>query len=764
MFEALGRRTYRSRRWVLSLAAAFVLVAVTWGIGVFSALAPGGFEDPNSESARAATIIEAELGGAEVDVIALYTDPDRTVDDAAFRNTVVETLQALPTDAVAGFSTYWSTGNPEFVSADRHSTFAALRLVGASDDDKEKSFEAVHDLLAAPGLQTQLGGPSAVFADISSQVEADIAKAEALSLPIVFLLLVFVFGSLAAAAMPLVIGGLAILGAFTMLHVLTMFTDVSIFAINIVTMLGLGLAVDYALFVVSRFREELPRTASVEDALARTMATAGRTVAFSGLTVAVSLASLLLFPQPFLQSMGFGGMAAVLVAMLGALTVLPALLGVLGHRIDALRVPQPWRRKAGAAGSPANPPGGWARVARGVMRRPVAVAAAVIGILLLLGSPFLRADFGGIDSRVLPEGTESRVVDETMASRFGGDPATSIDVVVRGGDQPGTDRYVSRLADLPGVTGAELVTERDGVSRIAVLHDERPTSSEARTIVEEIRDVPAPPGAETLVGGESAELVDLLAGLRDTLPWMALFVGIVTLLLLFAAFGSLVLPIKALAMNVLSLGAAFGAVVWIFQDGHLSGLLGFTPTGTVEASNPILMLAIAFGLSMDYEVFLLSRIREEWDRTGDNTSAVETGLARTGGIITSAALLLIVVIGAFATSGITFIKMIGVGLVIAIVVDATIVRGLLVPATMRLLGSANWWAPGPLRRAWERYGFREGEPVPAAAPSPVELPVGVPWMGPALVPITLPAADPVYVGTDVDPLFDPNAQIRVSVH
>ena len=736
MFEALGRRTYRSRRWVLAMAGAFVLVAVTWGMGVFGALSAGGFEDPNSESYRATQAIAAGLGEADVDAVAIYTDPDATVEDPAFRDAVEQTLDRLPTDVVLNTTSFWSTDSDAFVSGNRHVTYATLHLAGVTDDEKQESFEAIRDQLQAPGLETRLGGPSAVFSDIGTQVESDIAMAEAISLPIVFLLLVFVFGSLAAAAMPLVIGGLAILGAFTMLHVLTLFTDVSIFAINIVTMLGLGLAIDYALFVVSRFREELPRTANVEEALARTMATAGRTVAFSGLTVAISLASLLLFPQPFLRSMGFGGMAAVLVAMLGALTVLPALLAVMGHRIDALRVPRPRRRRRTAPGESGRE-SGWARVARGVMRRPVVIAGAVTAILLLLGSPFLRADFGGVDSRVLPTGTESRVVDEMLGSEFAADPATAIDVVVTGADtdQADLDRYLDRLRDLPGVTGAEVTASTENASRIAVRHADLPTSGEARTLVGEIRGVSPPSDAGVLVGGQSAELVDLLGGLRSTLPWMALFVGVVTMLLLFAAFGSVVLPLKALVMNVLSLSAAFGAVVWIFQDGHLSGLLGFTATGSIEATQPILMLAMAFGLSMDYEVFLLSRIREEWDRTGDNAKAVEVGLARTGPIITSAAVLLIVVIGAFATSGITFIKMLGLGMVIAIVVDATVVRGLLVPATMRLLGAANWWAPAPLRRAWERYGFRDE-------------------------PITVPTVDPVYPGNGFDPLYE---EIRIPV-
>jgi RND superfamily putative drug exporter len=738
MFEALGRRTYRSRRLVLALAGVFVAVALTWGSGVFAKLAAGGFDNPDSESGRALAAIEADFGRNDVDVVALYRSDTRTVDDPTFRADVEGVLAGLPSSAVRGSATFWSTNSGAFVSADRHATYAALQLTGADDDARKQAFEAIRDQLAAPGLSTRLGGPAAVYTDINTQVKEDIGKAEALSLPIVFLLLILVFGSLAAASMPLVIGGLAILGSFTLLRVFTMFTDVSVFAINIVTMLGLGLAIDYALFVVSRFREELPRTASVEDALARTMATAGRTVAFSGLTVAISLASLLLFPQVFLRSMGFGGMAAVLVAMVGALTVLPALLGVLGHRVDALRVPPPrWRRSSrGSAGESAGE-SGWSRVARGVMRKPVAIAGVVTAVLLVLGTPFLDVHFGGVDARVLPAGTESRVVEETLAGDFSGNPSRAIDVVLQGGDEAGRADYLDRVRHLSGVTGAEITGENGGTSRITVNFAGEPTAPAARDLVGDIRHLTPPPGADVLVGGQTAELVDLLHSLGSTLPWMALFVGIVTFVLLFLAFGSVVLPLKALVMNVLSLSAAFGAIVWIFQEGHLSGLLGFTPTGDIEATQPILMLAMAFGLSMDYEVFLLSRVREEWDRTGDTPAAVTTGLARSGPIISSAALLLIVVIGAFATSGITFIKMLGVGMVLAILIDATVVRGLLVPATMRLLGAANWWAPAGLRRAWERYGFREDH---GTAPQPVR--------GPARIeqayPYVLSAPDPVY--------------------
>jgi RND superfamily putative drug exporter len=526
-----------------------------------------------------------------------------------------------------------------------------------------------------------------------------------------------IFGGLVAASLPLVIGGVAILGAFTMLRVLSLVTDVSIFAVNIVTFLGLGLAIDYALFIVSRFREELRRDGQVEGALVRTMQTAGRTVAFSGITVAVSLASLLFFPQNFLRSMGFGGMAAVLVAMVGALTVLPALLAVLGRRVDSVRIPMPFRRRRATAAADRDADhGAWSRVAHSVMRRPVVYVGATVVLLLALGAPFLRIAFGGVDARVLPEGTPSRTVSESLQRDFTGASTSPIEVVVTGADPAALGSYVESLRAVPGVAGADVTGQAGETTRISLRYAGEATADATQDLVTAVRDVPVPSGADVLVGGETAALVDLLGSLGATLPWMALFVVAVTGVLLFLAFGSVVLPVKAVVMNILSLAATFGAVVWIFQDGNLSGLLGFTSTGTIEATQPILILALAFGLSMDYEVFLLSRIREQWDRTGDNAQAVATGLQRSGKIITSAALLLVVVIGAFSTSGITFLKMIGVGMVVAIVIDATIVRALLVPATMRLLGNANWYAPKPLLRLYDRIGFKETDEIELPGP------------------------------------------------
>src|SRR4051812_4723717 len=720
MFEALGRVMYRRRRWVVALALAFVVFAGVWGTGVFGAMTGGGFEDPDSDSSRAVQVANRELGRDAADVVVLYRSDDLTVDDPGYQAAVDDSLRGLPEGLVDATTTFWSTGAPSLVSNDRQSTFAVLQL---TDGEDEAAIDQIRDDLTAPGLHVRIGGNAVINTDINGQVSADIARAESISLPILAVMLVIIFGSLAAASLPLAIGVTAILGAFTALRGFAMVTDVSIFAVNIVTIIGLGLAIDYGLFMVSRFREEIRRQGgrgedAVETALARTMATAGRTVAVSGVTVAISLAGLLIFPQVFLRSMGFGGMSAVLIAMIAALTLLPALLAMLGPKVDALSV-RPWlrrlfRRPVALRSDTAH--GLWYRIAHSVMRRPVVYAVAVTALLVALALPFLKVQFGGIDVRVLPADQQSRVVSETIDRDFPPStqgPITAIVTLPDAVDSPAggaaLQSYVGAVSDVPGVDGATVTGAAGDTARVSIAYGGDPVDKAARDLVQAVRDVPAPDGARVLVGGQSAELADLLTSLGSLLPWMALMVVATTFVVLFLAFGSVVLPVKALVMNVLSLGASFGALVWIFQEGHLSGFLHFTPTGFVEATQPILVLAIVFGLSMDYEVFLMSRIREQYDLTGDNTAAVATGLQRTGKIITSAALLLLVVIGAFSLSGITFIKMIGVAMLIAIVIDATVVRILLVPATMRLLGRANWYAPGPLRRLYARYGIRESD-------------------------------------------------------
>ncbi|MEJ2578095.1 MAG: MMPL family transporter [Kineosporiaceae bacterium] len=741
MMQAWGRIVARFRWWVIAAAAAGFAAAGIIGPGVFGNLTGAGFDTPGSEAARALERIEATVGRQDTDVVAVYRSDTLTVDDPGFRDAVQRSLGTLTAEDVDTVLSYYDTGSPDLVTPDRHATYAVVRL--AADDLAEQmsvyqdAEKGLHD--TGPDVRVDIGGITALDVQINDQVSADLAKAEQLSLPVLAVLLVIVFGSAVAAGLPVLIGGMTVLGSFVVLRTLTLVTDVSVFAINIITILGLGLAVDYGLFLVSRFREELRPDVPVPDALARTMATAGRTVAFSAVTVAVSLSGLMLFPQLFLRSMGFGGIAAVTVAAVTALTVLPAALAVLGHRVDALRLrlPRFLRRSTGRdrehgrehgehgttvvatpGAGPSTDTGRWDRFARLVMRRPIAFAGVTVAVLVLLGTPFLHVRFGGIDERALPADAEGRLVSESLADDFHAPTTAPINVLVEGGDTAAVQGFADRIADLPGAEEVTAAARSQNATLLTVDYPGDALGSTARTLLTDIRGLSTPDGTDVLVGGLTAENTDLRASVGGRLPLMAALVVATTFVLLFLAFGSFVLPIKAVLMNVLSLGASFGVVTWIFADGHLAGLLHFTSTGTVETTQPILMLAILFGLSMDYEVFLLSRIREQYEREGDNTAAVAHGLQRTGQIITSAALLLIVVIAAFSTSGITFIKLIGVGMAVAIAVDATLVRAVLVPATMRLLGRWNWWAPGPLQRWQARYGWTEAEErLPAAGPA-----------------------------------------------
>jgi uncharacterized membrane protein YdfJ with MMPL/SSD domain len=719
MFESWGRLMYARRRLVLALAGLAVVAAAVWGTGVFGALqSGGGFTAPGSQSQQESDLATKTFGRGAADVVVLYSSPKLTVHDAAFRSAVTRTLAALPKGKVPSTATYWSTGSAQFVGSGGHATYAVVQLAGGSDSARLKTYDAVEGKFAAPGLTSQVGGQVPTYSAINKEVTSDIGRAEFISMPVLLILLLVIFGSLAAASLPLAIGAIGILGSFAALRLLTLITNVSIYSINITTILGLGLAIDYGLFLVSRFREELHRQPTTEAAVARTVATAGRTVAVSGVTVAVALAGLMLFPETFLRSMGYGGVATVLVDMLAALTVMPALLAVLGPRVNALRV-----RRSAARPQADEHSGAWYRVAHSVMRRPVIYVVVIVVALLALAAPFRHITWGGTDARALPAGAPARVVTEALNRDFPGNPASPIEVLARldgpagaPAQQAALASYVQRLDHVPGVSAAQVTGVRGDIARIDLRYAADPSSVTARHIVTAVRAAEAPPGGHVYVGGVTAELVDELASLGHTLPWMALVICLATFVLLFLAFGSVVLPVKAILMNALSLSATFGVIVWIFQEGHLSGLLQFTPTGSIDPSMPILLLAIVFGLSMDYEVFLLSRIRERYDVTGDNTAAIASGLQRTGRLITSLAFLLVIVVGAFSASGITFIKLLGVGMIVALVVDATIVRVLLVPATMRLLGRLNWWAPGPLGRVYGRYGIREeGAPAERAA-------------------------------------------------
>jgi RND superfamily putative drug exporter len=718
MMERWGAFVARRALAVLLAGLAVAVAAGAYGFGVFDHLSQGGFDDKNSESARELQSERDIFGNQNIDVVAIYTSKDLVASDPEFQADVEQVVAGLTPGTTTSVVPYYDApADAGLVSKDGHSVQVLISLAGESQDDYLSNYDDLSPTLEAPestGLQTDLAGAFAVYNDVNEITSEDLARAESISMPIVLLLALLIFGSLVAASMPALVGLLAMVGALALVRVISTFTEVSVFSVNVISLLGIGLAIDYALFMISRFREELG-TLPADDpdaaakAITRTMTTAGRTVLFSGLTVAAAMASLLIFPQAFLKSMGYGGMAAVLVAMLAALTVLPATLRLLGRRVDAGRLP--WRRHRPVVVDDAH--GRWAALARGVMRRPWLVIAGTVTFLLFLASPFLNATWGSVDYRVLPPDAPAHVAADKL-SDFGPETSTA-QLLVQGASEDEVTAYAEQVAEVDGVTAVQTVATEGDATLLRVSWGGNSQSEHSQAVIEDIRDL-QPASGEVLVGGLSADTVDLIESVGAHLPWMALIVALVMLVLLFIAFGSLVLPFKAILMNLLSITAAFGVVTWIFAEGHLSGLLGFTPQGFLDATNPILMLAILFGLSMDYEVFLLSRIREQWDRTGDNDLAVATGVQKTGRIITSAAVLLAVVIGAFALSGIVFMKMLGIGMLVALLIDATIVRALLVPATMKLLGRWNWWAPAPMARWWERHGFHEEPPPPAGEP------------------------------------------------
>jgi uncharacterized membrane protein YdfJ with MMPL/SSD domain len=714
----------RRRWWVLGTALLLALAVGFVSSGLVDRLQQGGYEVPGSESVRTDEVLERALGRQSADAVMVYTAPEGTeLGDPEIVRAVRATVEDLPTDHVASVVGWWRS--PALLAEDQRTAAVTLRLEGGDTGERISSWRAIEDGLAGTpgdahgvdGLTVRFTGEAPMGAQVMQQAEADLLRAELVSFPILLVLLVFVFGGLVAAGLPLVIGGLAIVGALGVLRLFTEFTDVSVFAMNIVTLLGLGLAIDYGLFMVSRFREELAKRPTVgrDDvrvAVQRTLFTAGRTVLVSGLTVMAALSGLLVFPQTILRSIGLGGMAAVAVSALGAVTVLPALLAVLGHRIDALRVPVPWRRGSSAESSGR----AWGRIGWAVMRRPIVVVVVVGAGLVMLGVPFLGAKFGLVDASVLPKANDVRIATETLDRNLpaAGADGTQIAVVGRGGEAPPKAAVERVLAQVRGIDGVEEVAQTHAKRDVVLLHARMAgggTSDAAREAVADIRDLTPPEGArDILVGGQTAQLLDTVEAVGHNLPELLAVLAAAVIVLMFLAFGSLVIPLKAIVMSALSLGASFGAVVWIFQEGHLAGLFGITP-GPVDATIPVLMLAILFGLSTDYEVFLLSRIAEA-NRAGKPLrEAIAYGLERTGGIITSAALLLMVVIGAFSMSGLTFMKLIGVGMLLAIAVDASIVRGLLVPATMVLLGQkATWWAPAWMQRIQQKAGLEEIEP------------------------------------------------------
>jgi RND superfamily putative drug exporter len=736
--RALGKLVTRRKWWVLGLALAFLPIAGVLGGSVEQRLSSGGFTDPASEAARATEVLDDRFAAGTPNLVLLVTARSGTVDDPAVGAAGLELTKRLAgEEGITNVISYWALGKAAPLrSKDGRQALVLGRVPGDEDAVREATEGLSARYAGATGpISVGMGGAGEVFNQIEAQAEKDLKKAELLSFPITVILLVLVFGSVVAAGLPLAVGALAVVGTFLVLRVVTSLTDVSIFALNLTTAMGLGLAIDYSLFVVSRYREELRHGYEPDQAITRSLYTAGRTVAFSALTVAISLAALVVFPLPFLRSFAYAGVGVVLMAAIGAIVVLPALLSALGRRVDSLAI---FHREPKAVES-----GFWYGRARAVMRRPIPVVIVVTVLLLVLGGPFLRLDLGLSDDRVLGEGAPARVVGDDIRRNFASKEAGALAVVVPNisGTIPGADiardtsltpgeeieGYAKTLSLTPGVARVDAATgfyvkgsralppnqlsarfSAPNSTWLSVVPTVEPLSPAGEKLVHAVRSAPAP--FDVLVTGESARLVDGKESLSSRLPLAIAIIALATFLLLFLMTGSLLVPAKALILNVLSLSATFGSLVWVFQEGHLAGALDFTPTGTISIFTPVLLFCIAFGLSMDYEVFLLSRIKEEYDLGADNEDAVAIGLERTGRIVTAAALLLALVFVAFATAEVTVVKVFGVGLALAVLVDAFLIRATLVPAFMRLAGRANWWAPRPLRRFHLRWGIFEDEP------------------------------------------------------
>ncbi|MEU1100615.1 MMPL family transporter [Streptomyces tibetensis] len=704
----------------LSLLVALVLtvLAVLAGSGVADRLGAGGWEDPTAESTYATKALEREFPGSQPNVLLLLDAGGASVDDPAVAAEAERLTERLASErGVTGVGSYWQSGTPALRSKDGHEALIAARVTGDEKTAGETLERIAPHYRGVHGpAEVTVGGPVAVRHEMQTIIQEDLTRAELIALPVTLVLLVMVFGSAVAALLPLGIGIVAILGTNAILRGLTELTDVSVFAINLTTALGLGLAIDYALFIVRRFREELSTGAEPVTAIGTTLRTAGRTVLFSALTVAVSLAAMLVFPQYFLRSFAYAGIAVVLLAAAAALILLPAALVLLGHRVDSWDLRRVFRR--GRRPNPAGEEGRvWARTATLVMRRAPFFALGTTAVLILLGLPFLGVRFGTADDRQLPSASESHVVQQHIREGFPGSPGGGLEVLAEGrATEAQYGAYKERIARLPDVVRVDGPLVKGDSAYFTVLAKGEAVGDPAQRLVGELREVRAP--FDTEVTGTAAVLVDSKDAIGERLPLAAAFITIVTLLLVFLLTGSVLIPVQAVVLNALSLTAMFGAVVWVFQDGHLSGLLGFTSPGSIETTLPVLMFCVAFGLSMDYGVFLLSRIKEEYDHTGDHDQAVRHGLQRTGGLISAAAVILAVVMVAIGTSRVTNTKMLGLGIALAVLMDAMIVRSLLVPAVMRLTGRATWWAPRPLRRFHERFGLTEGEPAPAGEGKP----------------------------------------------
>jgi len=736
MFYYLGKIATRYRWLIVGFWMVTIAVSLPFAPRVSEVLHSGGFVSPDAESERAINLLAQKLHLDLTVVQVIFTSQNYTADSPQFvqqARVALAGVQRMP--EVSGIVSF--ADNPRQISLDRHAAYVNITLKADPDSAPKLLPELEHRIQPVPGLKASIGGGPVFYEDIQSVSESDLRRAEMLAFPFAIIALLLVFRSVVAAVLPALLGGCAVVVSLALLFGLGQVTTLSIFVLNITTLFGLGLGVDYSLFMVSRFREELAHGYSVEEAVAITVATAGRAVTFSGFTVSIGLSGLIFFHINMLHSVGLGGILVVLIAVFAAITLLPAVLAIIGTRVNAfpVRIARLWGRgriqPAGADGNQQH--GFWYRLSQLVMRYPVRILVPVLLVLIALGLPFLGVRFSAPDASILPAHVPSRAAYDLLASRFDVRETTPILLAVQTKGDVLTlanirnlYSYVRRIEADPRVARVDSIVSADprltldqyellythpqliadpylsallkssaagDTTLILVISKYGMLDQHSLELVQTIRNTPPGNGMTALVDGGTAGNIDYVSSLYTDFPVAVLIVAITTYIVLLLFFRSLLLPLKAILMNTLSILASYGALVVIFQDGFLHQLLGFTPLGFVEASSPILLFCALFGLSMDYEVFLLSRIQEAYWQTGDNTQAVALGLQRSGGIITSAAVIVIVVSACFASADMILVKALGLGMALAVALDATLVRGLLVPATMRLLGNLNWWLP-----------------------------------------------------------------------
>ena len=695
MFERLGHFAVRRQKIAVIGFVFSILISGILGTQIFSRLDTGGYSIASSDSYKVYEYITNTLKESEPAVVVMV-DAGESIDQPDIRDRALLLEKKMAGEAgVSKTLSYWSSGGaPALKSSDGNAAYILVYSEGEVFSPKSQELGKVFSKKYSgkvDGFELYASGFGVIGNAITEKISKDLKLSESISIPLTFLLLVIVFGALAASTMPLIVGVFAILGAFFALYLLTFITDVSVYALNLTTGMGLGLGIDYALLMVNRFREELSKGKSVEESVVTMMATAGKTVFYSGLTVLVTLMSLIFFPLPFLKSFGYAGVTVVSLAVVGALCGLPPILAMVGKKIDKGTV-----RKSAIT---PKEDGRWASTARYVMRKPVSVTVLSLIVLGILASPITGVKFSQTDSRTLPADNPAAIATAVQAERFPGQTSNPIEIIILGGADKSSDiaQYTAKLAAIPGIVLVNPALTFGEDVKITAIHSMLPRTPEAQELIHQVRDINAPEG--TLVGGVAADYTDSQDGIAATLPLALGWIVISVMILLFLFTGSVILPIKAIILNVLSLAATMGVLTWVFIDGNLQWLVGsFTVTGTLDTSIVILIAVVVFGLSMDYEVFLLSRIREEHDAGKSNEDAVAIGLQRSARIITAAAMILAFVFAAFILSGVTSIKSMGFGVALAVILDATIVRGLLVPALMRLFGERNWWAPESLKR------------------------------------------------------------------